>query len=177
MKAKALRQHIRNECRCRTVTCTLHGGCGISMKLEDEEYHNANLCENRPMPCRWEKYGCTREIGPISTRAAHETTACQYHPISCPNNCGESGLVSCLMLSRAYTAIECVFQVQQYLDFHLTNLCLRTVVPCPLDCGQTLERRFIAGHSHFEWGDCKKRLCRCKLGTRKSFCGYLISPL
>ena len=75
----------RKGCEYEPVPCTL--GCRKKVVRKDLEDHKQRVCILRPVVCKYCEW-----LGTSQTLPNHYPT-CSEYPVSCPNNCGEDGIV------------------------------------------------------------------------------------
>ena len=75
----------RKGCEYEPVPCTL--GCGKTIVRKDLEDHEQRVCSLRLVVCKYCQW-----LGTSQTLPQHYPN-CSEYPVSCPNNCGEDGIV------------------------------------------------------------------------------------
>ena len=109
-------------CEYEPVPCTL--GCGKKIVRKDLEGHKQRVCTLRPAVCKYCQW-----LGTYLALLNHYPT-CSEYPISCPNRCGENGIVL------------------RNMESHLEE-CPEQKVACPysnLGCKTLTKRRVLETH-------------------------------
>ena len=126
-----LDDHIQSQCQKQKVPC----GCGVEIYRYDLDTHLKRNCALRKIFCSYCK--CPVEF---RSHKHHMQTVCPKYRISCSNR-------------------DCESHIQRKnMNSHLQR-CRYRMIPCPNECGQTLQH--IKHNDHLE-SECLKRTVSCQ---------------